>query len=319
MSFLSGRAVPIELNGKDGDLAPFAILDELADRARIAFLVEMDHFISEKSEFRLLCIRYLASRGWRWFGEEVDWRVGQRLDRFLTEGTESLLEPLIEKPWYETGILARPTSRQDDVSMQLDRARLVRAVRTAVPGARWFGFDIGATDTDYLAAANSAETSEDLRPAMAIRERKIHARVGDVLRKHPQDKVALMAGSTHLAKNDDAIDTPGVVGPGGAIVHSIGHHVVHDLTDSAVLSIWFLHGTGHSDNPYLGASGTLVPAPGTLNAELLDRVGRPCLLRVDDDREWRSITQMHNAVLHCRLAEQVDAIVFAPVVSPLTP
>jgi hypothetical protein len=26
---------------------------------------------------------------------------------------------------------------------------------------------------------------------------------------------------------------------------------------------------------------------------------------------------MHNTVLHCRFAEQVDAIVFAPAVSPL--
>jgi hypothetical protein len=278
----------------------------------------MDHFIAEKSEFRLLCIRYLASRGWRFFGEEVDWRVGQRLDRFLTAGTESMLEPLVEEAWYKTGILADPTSRQNDISMQLDRVRLVRSVRDVVPGARWFGFDVGATDTDYLAAANKAQTFEELRPVMAQREQLIHQRVGEFLRDHSHDKVALMAGSTHLAKNDDAIDTPGVVGPGGGIVHSIGHHVVHDLTDTEVLSIWFLHGAGHSDNPYLVPPGSLFAAPGTLNAELLDRVGRPCLLPVDQDREWRSITQMHNAVLKCRLAEQVDAIVFAPVVTPIS-
>jgi hypothetical protein len=290
----------------------------LADRARIAFLAEMDHFTAEKSEFRLLCIRYLASRGWRLFGEEVDWRVGQRLDRFLTDGTESMLAPLVEAPWYKTGVLADPTARQNDVRMQLDRARLVRKVRDAVPGARWFGFDVGATDTDYLAAANAAETFEALRPVMARREELIHERVGEFLRDHPGEKVALMAGSTHLAKNDEAIDTPGVVGPGGGMVPSIGHHVVHDLADTGVLSIWFLHGAGRSDNPYLDGTGTLVPAPGTLNAELLQHVGRPCLLRVDDDREWRSITQMHNAVLQCRLAEQVDAIVFAPFVTPLS-
>jgi hypothetical protein len=278
----------------------------------------MDHFIAEKSEFRLLCIRYLASRGWRFFGEEVDWRVGQRLDRFLTAGTESMLEPLVEEPWYKTGVLAAPTSRQDDTIMQLDRVRLVRNVREVVPGARWFGFDVGATDADYLAAANAAETYEDLRPVMARRELLIHQRVGEFLRDHPHAKVALMAGSTHLAKDDDAMEAPGGVGPGGGIVHSVGHHVAHDLTDLPVLSIWFLHGAGHSDNPYLGPPGRLVAAPGTLNAELLDGVGRPCLLRVDDDREWRSITQMHNAVLHCRLAEQVDAIVFAPYVSPIS-
>lgn len=36
-----------------------------------------------------------------------------------------------------------------------------------------------------------------------------------------------------------------------------------------------------------------------------------------DDHHCRSITQMHNQVLHCRLDEQVDAIVFAPWVTPL--
>jgi hypothetical protein len=278
----------------------------------------MDHFIAEKSEFRLLCIRYLASRGFRCFGEEVDWRVGQRLDRFLTAGTESMLEPLIEEPWYKTGVLADPTSRQNDISMQLDRVRLVRNVRDVVPGARWFGFDVGATDTDYLAAANAAETFEDLRPVMARREQLIHERVDAFLGDHPDDKVVLMAGSTHLAKDDDAIETPGVVGPGGGIVHSVGHHVVHDQSDQPVLSIWFLHGAGRSDNPYLDPPGRLVAAPGTLNADLLEGRGGPCLLRVDHDREWRSITQMHNAVLRCRLADQVDAIVFAPTVTPLS-
>jgi hypothetical protein len=65
---LSDRAVPVDLDDPDADLTPFAVLDDLADRARVAFLVEMDHFVKEKSAFRLLCIRYLASSGWRWFG-----------------------------------------------------------------------------------------------------------------------------------------------------------------------------------------------------------------------------------------------------------
>ena len=52
-------------------------------------------------------------------------------------------------------------------------------------------------------------------------------------------------------------------------------------------------------------------------AELLARVGAPCLLRVAEDRHRRAVTGMHNTVLHCRLAEQVDAIVFAPAVTPL--
>jgi hypothetical protein len=315
---LADGAVPIELDGERGDLAAFSFLDVLADRARVAYLVEMDHFIAEKSAFRLLCIRYLASKGWRWFGEEVDVRIGDRLDRYLQTGDESLLEPLEEAPWYTTGILAEPTGRHDDRAMQLDRARLVRAVRSAVPGARWFGFDIGGGDADYLAAANAADTYEDLRPVMAMREQVMHERVARVLRENPSEKVALMAGSTHLAKDDDRIETPGVgAGPGGTTVHSIGHHVAHELTDGPVLSIWFLHGEGTSANAYLPPPGRLSPAAGTLDAELLARVGVPCILDVRHDHHRRSITQMHNPVLHCRLDEQVDAVVFAPEVHPL--
>ena len=315
---LTERAIPIELDGAHGDLAPFGVLDELTDRARVAYLVEMDHFIAERSAFRLLCIRYLASRGWRWFGEEVDIRIGQRLDGYLLTGDESLLDPLEEDPWYTGGILAEPAARHDDHAMQLDRARLVRMLKRAVADARWFGFDIGGGDAEYLAAANAASTYEELRPVMAMRERLMQERVATVMREHPAEKVALMAGSTHLAKDDDRIETPGVgAGPGGEIVRSLGHHVAHELADGPVLSIWFLHGEGTSANAYLPPPGRLAAAAGTLNAELLARVGRPCLLPVGDDHHRRSVTQMHNLVLHCRLDEQVDAIVFAPTVTPL--
>ena len=315
---LADAAIPIELDGEHGDVSAFSVLDELADRSRVAYLVEMDHFIAEKSEFRLLCIRYLASRGWRWFGEEVDARVGDRLDGYLTTGDESLLEPLEEDPWYTTGILAEPASRHDDRAMQLDRARLVRRVRAAVPDARWFGFDIGGGDAEYLRAANAATTYEELRPVMALRERVMQERVERVLRAHPNEKVALMAGSTHLAKDDDRIETPGVgAGPGGGTTRSLGHHVAHELANGPVLSIWFLHGEGTSANAYLPPPGRLSPAAGTFDAELLARVGRPCLVPVGGDHHRRSITQMHNLVLHCRLDEQVDAIVFAPQVRPL--
>ena len=54
---LADEVIPIEFDGERGDLAPFAVLDRLAGAARVAYLVEMDHFIAEKYDFRLLCIR----------------------------------------------------------------------------------------------------------------------------------------------------------------------------------------------------------------------------------------------------------------------
>jgi len=90
-------AVPLDLDGEHGSLAPFTAFDALADEAEFAFLVEMDHCIHERHEFRLLCLRYLASRGWTLFGEELDWQTGDRIDRYLVTGDESLLEPVDDR------------------------------------------------------------------------------------------------------------------------------------------------------------------------------------------------------------------------------
>lgn len=291
---LADAAIPIELDGEHGSIEPFSVLDDLADRARLAFIGEMDHFVAEKYDYRLLCIRYLASRGWRWFGEE--W-------------------PEVQRP-FTRGILAN--DRQPTTALDAAQARFHDALRRLVPDGHWFSFDADARDADYVELAESATTYEELQPAMALRERIMQAKVHQVLDAHPHEKVALLAAAQHLLKDDDGVRAPGVgAGPGGDTERSIGHHVAHALTDDPVLSFWLLHGEGTSANPWLPPPGRLEPAAGTFDAELLARVGQPCLVPVGDDRHRRSVTGMHNTVLHCRLAEQVDAIVFAPAVTPL--
>ena len=313
---LADDAIPIELDGEHGDLAPFSVLDDVADRARIAYIGEMDHFIEEKYAFRLLCIRYLASRGWRWFGEEWDAERGRRIDEFLRTGEESLLVPVDDDPWFTRGVLAN--DRQPTTTLESAQRRFAHAVRRTVPDARWFGFDCERRDTEYIAMANDADTYEALRPAMALRERIMHANVGRVLDDNPDEKVALIAAAQHLLKDDDALRAPGVgAGPGGDTERSIGHHVAHELTDGPVLSFWFLHGEGTSSNPWLPPPGRLTPAAGTFDAELAARVGRSCLVPVGADHHRRAVTGMHNTTLFCRFAEQVDAIVFTPNVTPL--
>src|SRR5437660_1172467 len=96
----------IDLDGEHAPLSPFAALDDLAARARFAFLVEFDHMIHEKWQFRLLCVRYLVSRGWRWFGEELDWREGERIERYLRTGDDRLLDPIDDGRWYTSGLFA---------------------------------------------------------------------------------------------------------------------------------------------------------------------------------------------------------------------
>ena len=286
----------------------------------MAFVVEMDHFVKEKYDFRLLCIRYLASRGWTIFGEELDWRAGERYERYLRTGDDSLLDPIDDPPWYTTGVLADASARHPKAAHDAEQKAFLRAVRREVPDAHWFGFDIGFGDPEYIRMANEATTFEALRPVMAHRERLIHGRVARVLQEHPDAKVALMAGSTHLLKDDDTCDAPGATGPGGDTDPSIGHFLVHELLDGPddVLSIWMLHGRGRSANPWLPPPGELVAAEGTVDAELAAQHDQPHLVVIDRrDTERRRVTQMHNLVLTCALAEQVDALVFVPEVSPL--
>jgi hypothetical protein len=314
---LADEAVPIVLDGERGSIEPFAVLDDLAANATVAYLVEMDHFIAEKYDFRLLCIRYLASRGWTWFGEEIPADRGQRYEQYLRTGDDTLLDTVDEPPWFTTGILAN--DRQPDDALDAAQRRFLQAVRRVAPEVRWFGFDADSRNTDYLALANAATTYEELGPAMARREEVMHEHVASIVDAHPGEKVALLAGSLHLMKDDDLVRSPSVgAGPGGGAVRSIGHHVAHELAKGEVLSIWLLHGEGTSANPWLPPPGRLAPQAGTFDAELLARVGEPCLVRVDRDHHRRSVTQMHNTVLHCRFTEQVDAIVFAPAVTPLS-
>jgi hypothetical protein len=304
---LSERCVPIELDGEHGDLSAFSAFDGLADRAQVAFLGEMDHFIAEKYDFRLLCIRYLASRGWKWFGEEWPEREHQRP--------------------FERGILAN--ARQPTGALDAAQDRFHAALRRVAPDARWFSFDADARDAEYVELASAATTYEELRPAMALRERIMQAKVGQVLEAHPGEKVALLAAAQHLLKSDDLVRQAGVgAGPGGDTEPSIGHHVTQVLGGGRpVLSFWFLHGEGTSASPWLPPPGRLRPVPGTVDAELLAACGgRPCLVPVGvgddggDDRDddvVRSVTGMHGSVLECRLGEQVDGLVFAPSVTPL--
>jgi hypothetical protein len=308
----------VALDGEFGDVAPFGVLNHLADNARVAFLVELDHCIHERHEFRLLCIRYLVSRGWRWIGEELDWRQGERTDAYLSTGDDSLLEPIDDGNWYTSGVLAGTTADPAlRAAMNDERQAFARALRRTVPSARYFAFDVGGGDADYLAAANAATSFQDLLPVMAMREELIHRRVDRVLAANPAEKVLLMAGSTHLMKDDTGVSAPGITPAGGGSVPSVGHHVAHGIT-APVLSIWMLHGGGRSASPWLAPTGELSVPPDTVNADLASRWDRPCIAVVGGDCGRQRVAQMHNLVLECDLHTQVDAVVFCPEVTPVS-
>ena len=202
--------------------------------------------------------------------------------------------------------------------MNDERQAFARALRRTVPNVRYFGFDVGGGDTGYRAAANAAASFEDLLPVMAMREELTHHRVGRVLAANPADKVVLMAGSTHLMKDDTRMSAPGLTPAGGGSVRSAGHHVAHSITEG-VLAIWMLHGGGRSASPWLAPTGELIVPPGTVNADLASRWDRSCIAVVRHDCGQQRVAQMHNLVLECDLHTQVDAVVFCPQVTPISP
>jgi hypothetical protein len=92
--FIEAHAVRLPDDLARADPSVLAPLDERLATADIAALGEMNHFIHEKSDFRIFCSRYLLSRGWRRFAEELGWSDGWRIDRFLCGRDESAFDRL---------------------------------------------------------------------------------------------------------------------------------------------------------------------------------------------------------------------------------
>lgn len=306
-------AVAIELQGEHGDTAPLSMLDDLAASARFAFLVEPEHCIHERHEFRLLCCRYLAAHGWTWLGEEVGWRWGERVDRYLATGDESLLD-VDENPGFTSGMLAPAHANAPIAALHAERRRAAQAMRRSLGRMRYFGFD-GAGDPEYMERGNAIATIEDLQGFMAWREERMHERVTEVAQSNPSAKIALMAGGAHLAKDDAGLRTVNPANAGGNRVPSVGHHVSHSLAGGPVLSIWLLYGGGRTASPHV-PGGDLTVDGSTLNAQLAKAWAGPCLARVDDEQDQHTIVSF--GPLACRLSEQIDAIVFSPRVTPVT-
>jgi erythromycin esterase-like protein len=92
--FIATHAIRLPDDLVRADPSVLAPLDARLGGADIVALGELNHFIHEKSDFRILCSRYLVSRGWRSFAEELGWSDGWRIDRYLRDGDESAFERL---------------------------------------------------------------------------------------------------------------------------------------------------------------------------------------------------------------------------------
>ncbi|MFW2339936.1 MAG: erythromycin esterase family protein [Acidimicrobiia bacterium] len=147
-------------------------LDQLVDGARVVFLGEPDHYVIEKYDYRLVMIRYLVERGYRYIGMEMGLSDGTRVDDYLETGDSSHLDrialygyrgdmrddrddtpgPLVA--WSD------PAFHQAFVDEEIRFLTELYSISTALPDRlRWFGFDVdpfpGGGYSDWEAVVGS--------------------------------------------------------------------------------------------------------------------------------------------------------------------
>lgn len=156
------HAVPIDrLENGDADVEQLSSLDKWLENKRVVYLGEEDHWIHEKSDYRLLLLHYLISRGWRYIGEELGLSDGIRINRYLESGDEAELERIATYGYQggqrsdrvdkATGILKDSSENYPVESFKGEQLRLIRALRAINSGGKlnsagihYFGFDINA-------------------------------------------------------------------------------------------------------------------------------------------------------------------------------
>ena len=229
-----------------------------------------------------------------------------------------MLLPIDDGRWYTSGWLAEQTRGAPIEAMHEEHRRAAMALRRAVPAARWFGFDSGGGDPEYLCMANEVHSFETAIDWMTYRERLMHERVAKVATQRVDDRIGLMAGGTHLARDDATVDAPGLLPAGGGRVpehRSLRHALPHRPAGADHLDV-ARRRTHHGVALRLGPAGDLTVPDDTLNAALAQRWNRPCLIVTHGDDVERRVAGMNNLTMSCRLGEQADAIIFCPRVTP---
>lgn len=146
------------LDWKATDPASFHFLDEALEGKRVVYIGEMDHFVAERMECRLVLIQELVRRGYRRIGMEMGLSDSRRMDRYLETGDEAWLDQVALYGYR--GDLRE--DRQDEVAgwtddeetefkkTMLDEAewflRQLRKINEELPEGeprvKWFGYDL---------------------------------------------------------------------------------------------------------------------------------------------------------------------------------
>ena len=101
----------------------------------------------------------------------------------------------------------------------------------------------------YTSLVRAAADYEATRPAMAFREDAMKRRESALIDEAPAGaRVVLMAHAFHLVKDDAAISFPGVVGPGGDRVSSLGHYLATERR-MPTTAVWMLYSAERDCQP----------------------------------------------------------------------
>lgn len=195
------------LDGENFDIERLAFLDPLLVGKRVIFLGEEDHWIHEKNEFRLLLLRFLVSRGWKFIGEELGWSDGLRINQYLETGDQSYLNRIAtygyrgdlrtdreDKP---TGILKDTWESYPEEAFASEQLALIRVLfqlNQDLPiGSQrlhYFGFDL-----DSLAGGGYEDLAQLLSslPNVSLLQelQKLLARVPGETLKEELDRLSL--------------------------------------------------------------------------------------------------------------------------------
>jgi erythromycin esterase-like protein len=165
VSYVPAHAVHLDpANIATEDVEILSGLDAELDGKRFAFVGESNHFVHEKYAYRVLMARYLNSRGWRIFGEELSWTDGLRVSCYLETGDGTWLDRVtaygyrgderVDRDDTPTGILGEGWG-QTDPAFVAEQRRWADFLRTL--DVRFFGFDI-----DYVPSSGYANVLERL-------------------------------------------------------------------------------------------------------------------------------------------------------------
>ncbi len=135
-----------------------AVIDTALANARLVFLGETNHFIHEKTEFRLWWLRRLGAHHRLVVGEELGWSDSRDVARYLADGDEAHLDRLAtfgdrshvrpDRDDWPTGVLRASFDAYPTALFKAEQVRFYRGLRT-IPSLRFFGFDIDAAGTGY--------------------------------------------------------------------------------------------------------------------------------------------------------------------------